>query len=82
MTVSISACCVGKKWRSEPVLTPARAATARTLSREVGSSPSIVAAAIRIFSRVLCFVGSLIGRHLPSVLSTLCYFVDGTSTVY
>ena len=43
---------VGKKCRSEPVLTPARAATARTLSRAVGSSPSMVAAAARIFSRV------------------------------
>jgi hypothetical protein len=43
---------VGKKWRREPVLTWARAATALTLKRAVGFSPSIVAAAMRIFDRV------------------------------
>jgi hypothetical protein len=50
-TVSRSARCVRKKCRSEPVLTPARAATARTLRLVAGSSPIIATAAAMILSR-------------------------------
>lgn len=72
-TVSISSRWVGKKCRSDPVLTPARAATARTLNLAVGSSPSMVAAAMRILSRVLRAIGLLTpsgGRRRLSI--TLC----------
>ena len=40
-TASRSARCVGMWWRSDPILTPARVATARALSVVAGSSPII-----------------------------------------
>ncbi|GAB3458055.1 hypothetical protein GCM10027570_41200 [Streptomonospora sediminis] len=60
------------------MLTPALAATARTLSRAVGSSLTIVMAAARILSRELGFAldGSVMVTSAPTLLarrtSTLC----------
>ncbi len=70
-TVSSSSCCVGKKCRSDPVLTPARAATARTLSRAVGFSPSIVAAATRIRD----LVSEVVGSSMTAILPEQCHVV-------
>jgi hypothetical protein len=57
-TSSWSARWVGKWYLSDPVLTPARDATARTLSFAAGSSPNICMAARRTLSRLLSFAVS------------------------